>query len=507
MSGELDIIAFSQEQFESWHDDPIKFCRDVFPEITLEDWQTEALQALSQGDLVAFIASKGVGKSFLEAVVGFWWMVTRKQAQVICTSIDADNLKKGLWKEIEGLYRRSAFLQAAFEMNSEQVYARPDDTGLVTPWGRDEWSMSSKGWRQRADAIEQAQALAGIHGDHMLWLGDEAGSYHNAILASGEAMRANIGNGREAKILLGGNPTDPSGPLGTIRNDKDWRIIKINGDPDNPKRCKRISVEWARKLIDQRGRDDPWVKVTVFGEFPDVGFNALLGPSDVEASIRRSYMPPVYERAQKRMGVDVARFGDDQSVIYIRQGLMAGPWWELSGLDTMQLADRVVLEFKRNGCEMVFIDETGVGAGVVDAVRRQLKGTGRVVAVNSADKATEFEKYHNKRAELCWTFADWVKNQHGQIPMADSKLREELIQPTYNFKGARILIEEKAQIKERLGRSPDNYDALLQTFALQEMPSMGPQGLSMLHALAEKRRKEYDDPNVDRVGDFNPNPD
>lgn len=485
----------------SWHTSPLKFCSDVFG-LTLEDWQIEALGALAIHDLIAFIASKGVGKSFLEACVGWWWMVTRKKAQVVCTSIDSDNLKKGLWKEIEGLYSRSPFLKAAFVMNSEQVYAKQDGS---EPWGRDEWAMSAKGWQKKADAVEQAQALAGLHGPHMLWLGDEAGGYHKAILASGSAMRSGLipGSGNEAKILLGGNATDPQGVLGDVLTDADWKKIRINGDPDNPKRCRRVSLEWAKKEIAKHGRDNPWVKVSVLGEFPDVGFNNLLGKADVDASMRRAYIPLVYEKAQKRMGVDVARFGDDASVIYIRQGLMAGPFWELRGLDTMQLADRVALEFKRHACEMVFVDETGVGGGVVDALRRLLKGQ-RIIAVNSSDKATEFEKFHNKRAELCWNFSDWVKNQGGQVPIHDHKLHEELVQPTYNFKNGKIIIESKEEIKERLGRSPDNYDGLLQTFALQEMPSLGgPMGIALLNSMAKQRAKEYDH-TASKTGDFDP---
>lgn len=483
----------------SWHNDPVKLCRDLFG-LTLDDWQIDALAALPFNDLVAFIASKGVGKSFLEAIAGWWWMVTRKKAQVICTSKDADNLKTGLWKEVSGLYQRSPFLQRCFEMNSEQVYAKPDGS---QPWARDEWAMSAKAWRRHADAVEQAQALAGIHGDHMLWLGDEAGSYHQAIVASGSAMRANVvpGSGREAKILLGGNPTDPAGPLGKIhKNRLLWHVVTINGDPDNPKRSPRVSIEWAKQEIKEHGRDNPWVKVSVLGEFPEIGFTNLLGPADVEAALRRFYIPTQYNRAQKRMGVDVARFGDDATVLYIRQGLKAGPFWELRGLDTMQVADRVALEFKRNECEIVFVDETG-SPGVVDALRRILKGI-QVIGVNSSSRATDPERFYNKRAEMCWEISDWVRKDGGWIPSSDLPIQAELTAPTYNFKNGKIIIDEKKIIKENLGRSPDHYDALALTFAMQDMPAQ--MGLSMLHNLARQKAKDYDYLNDGRKGDFEP---
>jgi hypothetical protein len=449
--------------FDRWHDQPVEFCREVFG-INLDEWQIDALNALPTRDRVAFIASKGVGKSFIEAVAGWWWMATRKRAQVICTSINAKNLKSGLWKEIGGLYGNCKLLQRKFQMNSERVIAKEDPTN---------WFMEARSWRDHADSVEQAQALAGLHGPAMLWLGDEAGSYHKAILASGSAMLANVvpGSGNEGKILLGGNPTDPAGPLGDISKNRTlWHVVNINGDPDNPKRSPRISVEWARQEIKDHGRDNPWVKVSVFGEFPDVGFTNLLGPNDVSAAILRNYVGPEYQGAQKRLGVDVARFGDDSTVIYCRQGLKAGPYVVMRGADTQQIADRVALAMLRTKAELAFVDQTGVGAGVVDALKR---ANVRCVGVDSSGKPTAYDRFFNKRAESWYGMAQWVK-AGGQIPRDDTQLQDDLVVPTYTLKKGTILIEEKDQIKKRLGKSPDHADALALTFASPDMPAEDP---------------------------------
>jgi len=472
-----------------WHDDPVSFCRDVF-DIALDDWQIEALRELPNRDRVAFIASKGVGKSFLEACAGWWWMSTRKDAQVICTSINAKNLRDGLWKEIGGLYQKSPFLQSIFQFNSERAFARE---------APNTWFMSARSWRDHADGVEQAQALAGLHGPHMLWLGDEAGSYHDAIVASGSAMLANVvpGSGNEGKMLLGGNPTDPAGPLGKIsKNRSMWHVVNINGDPDNPKRSKRISEAWAREEIRTHGRDNPWVKVSVFGEFPDVGFTNLLGPNDIASAILRQYVREQYSGSQKRLGVDVARFGDDATVIYCRQGLHAGPYLELRGLDTQQVADRVALAMMRTKAELCFIDQTGIGAGVIDALRRQ-----RVpcVGVDSSEKPTATDRFYNRRAECWYGMAQWVKGG-GSIPADDTTLADELVCPTYSFKGGLILIEEKEQIKKRLGKSPDHADALSLTFARVDMPSEDPLGLGLaMYPTPGRNNGDFDPISRDRV--------
>jgi hypothetical protein len=452
---------------KGWHDDPVLFYEDVFqPTIgePLDPWQVDALRSLASFDRVAFVASKGVGKSFLEAVAGFWWMVTRKRAQVICTSINAANLRSGLWKELGGLYGQSKLLQHIFQFNSERVIAREDPTN---------WFMEARSWRDHVDAVEQAQALAGLHGPAMMWLGDEAGSYGHAIIASGSAMMANVvpGSGREGKMLLGGNPTDPKGPLGDIARDPEhWKVVRINGDPENPHRSKRISIEWAQAEIDRHGRDNPWVKVSVLGEFPDVGFRNLLGPDDIDKAKKRVYSELDYQHAQKRIGVDVAMGGDDATVICIRQGLRAGQFVEMRTDDPQVIANRVAQAVDRSGAEVVYIDKTGVGVSVYKALQTMRV---RVVGVDNAQTPAD-DRYLNSRAEQWCNLAKWVKDG-GWLSTSYDALEKDLMAPEYTYKTINkrtvLMIQPKDEIKKLLGRSPDYGDALALTFSAPEKPA------------------------------------
>jgi hypothetical protein len=460
------VSELTQEQIafvQSWRSNPKKFCWDVL-RVETDAWQDDPLQAVLEHDQIALLGSKGVGKSFIEACIGLWWLITRPLAQVICTSKDADNLKDGLWKEIGALYQRSAFLKHLFTFNTERISAKENPV---------EWFMVARGWRKHADPVEQAQALAGKHGRAMMWLGDEAGSYGQAIVTSGSAMLANVvpGSGNEARIVLGGNTTDPAGPLGDIARDRtSWHVVTINGDPDNPKRSPRVSIEWARKEILKHGRNNPWVKVSVFAEFPDVGFSSLLGPNEISASIRRVYEESAYQHSQKRLMVDVARFGDDATVIGLRQGLKAGPFIEMRGADTQQVADRVMLALHRTKAEVVYVDETGVGSGVVDALRRHHV---RVVGVNGSESPNEPDKFYNKRAETIWLAAQWVK-EGGWLPLEPKQLLDEAVQPTYLFKNGLMIIEAKDQIKARCGKSPDFWDCFCLSFASPEVTTGDP---------------------------------
>lgn len=215
-------------------------------------------------------------------------------------------------------------------------------------------------------------------------------------------------------------------------------------------------------------RNDGKFRQEYLCDFKASSSDVLISLDEVDAATKRTYVGPEYEHAQKRLGVDVARFGDDKTVIYCRQGLYAGPYLELDQKDTQQVADRVALAVQKTGAEIVFVDQTGVGAGVVDALKRLRV---RVVGVDSSESPTN-PKYFNKRAEMTCEMADWIK-RGGSIPYDDHALRLELTSIHYDYKNEKIIIEPKDKIKEAIGRSPDHADALGLTFASVEQMSNG----------------------------------
>lgn len=161
------------------------------------------------------------------------------------------------------------------------------------------------------------------------------------------------------------------------------------------------------------------------------------------------------------LGVDVARFGDDSSVLSTRRGAIAYPQKKFHGLDNMQLVDKVVTCMRTKQVDMCFIDE-GRGEGVIDRLHQL--GYTNVIGVPFGSKASNVKKFENKRAEMWWDMAEWMKT--GSIPN-DVDLRTDLSAPRYKYsKNSRIMLESKADIKERLKRSPDGGDALALTFAL-----------------------------------------
>ncbi len=197
-------------------------------------------------------------------------------------------------------------------------------------------------------------------------------------------------------------------------------------------------------------------------DFTAAGDDQLISLADAEDAARRVYTDKDVADAPKILGVDPARFGDDRSVIFPRQGLQAFDPLVYRGIDNMELAARVAAKIESWEPDAVFID-SGAGAGVIDRLR-QLDYD--VIEVPFGGKATMANLYLNRRAEMWFEMADWLR-LGGAIPN-DVALKQELATPTYWFDSAgRKVLEPKDEIKKRLqgGGSPDMADAMALTFA------------------------------------------
>lgn len=188
--------------------------------------------------------------------------------------------------------------------------------------------------------------------------------------------------------------------------------------------------------------------------------NVLIPIVDVLQACSRNYSASELRGAAKIMGVDPARFGDDRSVIFLRQGVKAFEPFVFHHIDNMALAERVAQQIEIFHPDGIFVD-AGCGGGVIDRLRQ----LGFNVAEISFGATPLLPgQYSNKRAEMWGKMADWIKTS-GQLP-ATPELKADLCQVTYDYDVAgRLRLEPKEKIKARCGKSPDLADALALTFA------------------------------------------
>lgn len=457
----MDAVA----QMRMWRGNSAQFIRDHF-HVEPDPWQHEACVAWDRGDQrIAFRACKGPGKTAWLAWIGWHFMLLRPHAKVVCTSISGDNLDDGLWTEFAKWQNKSPLLTNAFEWNKQRIVSRDHP---------ETWFASARTWSKSADATQQSNTLAGLHGDYILFLIDEVGGIPESVTTTAEAA---LSTGIETRMVMAGNPTLCEGPLWVAcnRDKRLWTVIEITGDPDDPKRSPRISKQWAREQIEKHGSENPWVLANVFGKFPPASLLGFIGEDRVSAAATREAIANMFDPLI--LGVDVARFGDDQTVLYPRKGRDAQTHEpiKLRNLDTMQVAARVAQFYAEYKPDAVFIDQGAMGAGVVDRLRQLGVPVIGIDFGSEPDRSQPDQEdiaYFNKRAEMWGNMREWLKG--GAIPN-DVELRNELTGPRYAFKIKKgrdaIILEPKEDMKKRGLASPDTADALALTFAYPVMPN------------------------------------
>lgn len=452
-----------------WAERPDLMVRELWG-VTPDLWQDDALRAFPTSPRLAMQACTGPGKTAVLAWLGWNFMLTRENALVGATSISGDNLKANLWAELARWRQKAPLLEHFFEQTKTEIFAKESPKT---------WKMEARTWAKDADAAQIGNALRGLHGEYVLWLLDESGDYPDSILPIVEAIFS--GAPKEAHIVQAGNPTQLAGPLyrAAVTARQYWHVIRITGDPDDPKRSARISIEHARQQIAQYGRDNPWVVVNIFGQFPAASFNALIGPAEIEAAMERKYQEHDIAHAPRILGVDVAGDGADASVIFPRQGLVAFKPHVMRNVTSTQGAGQVARVWQDWNVDAVFIDNTGgFGAGWVDQLALLNRTAIRVgFAENAEDK-----RYYRRRTEMYFRCIEWIK-AGGALPTVP-ELIAELSQTNYTFKGDALLLEPKDVVKAKIGRSPDHADALALTFAAP-VASKALQDLMPRHQRAE----------------------
>jgi len=453
-----------------WRERPEAFVYEQFG-VDPDAWQREALAAFADPaqPRISLQACVGPGKTAVLAWCAWNFLscygAVGEHPKGAAVAITWDNLKDNLWPELAKWQLRSEYLRAAFTWTKEQVVANAHP---------ETWFLSARSWPKSASPDEQGKTMSGLHSPYVLVLVDESGAIPVTVLRAADQVLAT--GPVFGKILQAGNPISLEGMLyaaATVLRAQ-WTVIRITGDPDDPRawvHAPRVGPEplaWAKQQIATYGRENPWVMSQILGQFPPASINALLGVEEVEAAMARHLRDDEYDWAEKRLGIDVARFGDDRTVIFPRQGLAAFRPVVMRNARTTDIATRVAKASHdwAQGEAQLFVDDTGHwGHGVIDI----LTDAGYpVIPLVYHAKALD-PRYKNRRAEFWIKGAEWVKGG-GALPHVP-ELVAELITPTYTFANGVFQLEEKDQIKTRLGRSPDLADALFETFAIPDRPN------------------------------------
>lgn len=423
-------------------------------------WQREVLQHVAkhlsdtatryQPCQCGICSGHGIGKSSLIAMLTCWAMSCWEDARVLTTANTATQLETKTSPEVATWFRR---LINAHWFDVKQTAIKVRDKGHDKTWRTDFMPWSK----------ENPEAFAGLHnkGKIILIIFDEASGIDEVIW---QTIAGALSDSDTVIIWLAfGNPTKNTGRFRELFGKLKHRWFTKQIDSRD---VEGTNKEQIQKDIDDWGEDSDFVRVRWRGVFPRAGSNQFI--SDDSVTICRKYKAMAYERLPKILSVDPARFGDDQSVIAVRQGRFSRILAKYRGLDTVQLADRTLEWIGKENPDATVVDGDGLGAGVVDHLRFRGYRDG-LFEFHGGSTPRDSAMYFNRRAEVWGLMRDWL-NDGAQIP-DDQELADDLCGPEYGFSAKQqIQLEKKEDMKKRGLSSPDCGDALAMTFGVNVLP-------------------------------------
>lgn len=401
----------------------------------------------------AIASGHGVGKSAFVAWVMYFLMSTRANTRGAVTASTQFQLEDKTWPELAKWHAMALnkhwFVWSATSLS---FAAYPED--------------QRKNYRVTAATVSETntEAFAGLHneGRTVFVIFDEASGVAQKIW---EVSEGALTDG-EGFFFAFGNPTRPEGEFADCF-DKHAHIYRTRHI--DSREVSHTNKNALNDIIRKYGEDSDEVKVRIRGLFPSQSFNGFIAVDSVVDAMTRNV--PYDPDAALIMAVDVARFGNDESIIGYRQGRDARErkFLRFRGLSTVKLAEIVAQEYNKHRPDALVIESTGPGAGVIDQLRD--KGY-KVTEVHPGSAAIKFDHYINKRAEYWDKMRQWIYDE-GALPAEDTHnyakdLKAQLTTILYSLDRheQRIKLEAKEDIKKRGLPSPDLADTLALTFAV-----------------------------------------
>lgn len=450
-------------------EDPFAFVMGAFPwgqpgrladEIGPEEWQKALLGRIRDGLITAEAAIQeatasghGVGKSCCVAWIILWAISTMTDTKGVITANTETQLKTKTWAEL-GKWYHLFIAKDLFKLTA---------TSLFHPERERTWRIDMVPWSER-----NTEAFAGLHnkGKRILLIFDEASAIPNVIWETSEGALTD----EDTQIiwLVFGNPTRnvgrfkdcfPGGAFSAY-----WHSTEIDS-----RTVRFTNKTQIAKWITAYGEDSDFCRIRIYGQFPRVGEMEFFSAEDVQAAALRDAVSGISDPLA--LGVDVARYGKNSSVIYPRKGRDARTYdrQRYQGLSTVQLSDRIFEANFTYHADGIFIDGGGVGGGVVDQIRAKALHCYEVQFGAKDDTphhtwGSQGERYANKRSGMYGAARAWLKT--GCIPNDPDLLRQfSSIKYIINKRDEIQLISKEDMLKLEPDLELDDIDAFVTTFA------------------------------------------
>ena len=451
-----NVPGTTLEQFSG----PMPWAHDLMERIRLKLITVEeaiALATTTEPIQDATASGHGIAKSATVSMLILWAFMTYPDCRGVITANTETQLKTKTWAELGKWFNLSWFAREHFILNATSLISK-DPTRERT------WRIDMIPWSEK-----NTEAFAGLHnqGKRLLLIFDEASAIPDIIWETAEGA---LTDDRTQIIwIVCGNPTRNTGRFKECfaggKHASFWHSIQIDS-----RTVPITNKSRFEKWIAAYGADSDFVRIRVLGQFPRVGEMEFFSSEEIDAAMAPDREVYVDRDTPLALGVDVARYGRNASVIFPRKGRDARTLTKrvYRGIGTVELANRVHDAFNEWHPDGIFIDGGGVGGGVVDNCRNQrldvvevqFGGKDIITGLNTDNTG---EKYANMRAAIYGACRAWLKT--GMLPY-DPDLRSAMLSIKYifNIRNEIQLVSKEDLMDENPELVLDDLDALCLTF-------------------------------------------
>jgi hypothetical protein len=409
---------------------------------------------------ISIMSGKGPGKDFECALLIFWFLTCFPSPRIVCTANTRNQLRDVLWSQLTNMLRGIADKpetipiinqpgQEMFEIQADKVFLRELK-------GKEHFALG-RTVNIHASGEEQAVAMMGHHADFMMFIVDEASGISYKLFETIESTLTQPCN----FIIMVGNPTRRTGYFvdSHFKRGIKEKWIQLRWNTEESENVSEGFVEgWANSY----GRDSDTYRINVLG-LPPISDQGSFIPWDWAMDAVDREVPQDNDDKPVILGVDVARYGKDKTVILARQGTkILEPILRYNGLDGNEVASKIRYATSLFVADYVFIDTVGVGAAVWDNIKYDEDVRYEdFMASWSADDKNKFVRLGD---ECGWRVRERFQNKTISIP-GDEELIAEATSREYETRdNGRIKLESKKSMKRRGLDSPNTFDALSMTF-------------------------------------------
>lgn len=440
---------FFQKKIAIYQKNPVLFAEEVC-QFHPDPWQRNVMMDIANHPRVSVRSGHGVGKTGTESILVLWFLCCFKFPKVICTAPTRQQLNDVLWSEIDKWRSKSPLLMELLTWTKTYVY--------MNGYG--------KRWFAVAKTASAPENMQGFHEENMLFVVDEASGIDEPIM---EAILATLSGGNN-RLLMCANPTKTTGTFYDSHhlNRALYKCHRVSSMDSS-----RTNKENIEAFIKKYGIESNVVKVRVFGDFPTQEDDVFIPLSLVEAAVAREL--PDDDIGKITLGVDVARYGDDETIIAQKVGSKVSLPVIAHGQNLMRTVGDIVITYRKllkenpnyKGVVTAYIDDTGLGGGVTDRleeVKREENLTRlEIVPINFGMKPPQdgSELKYNDITTYMWANVKDMLESEQLLIENDEELVAQLTVRKYQItSNGRLALESKKSMKDRGIKSPDRADAL-----------------------------------------------